>query len=486
MPNELGTEILQLWAEFPPVSTAEWEAVVKKDLKGADYEKKLVWRPEEDVAVRPYYRREALEPLGELADLAPGDYPYTRGGGQSSEEAQNWVAPAGAIRGDFLHEAGATTVQELGFALAEGVAALAAAIDAGKSVDAAASATSFVYAVGSNYFLEIAKLRAARVLWSMAVSAFGPEDRKSSIVRIHVRTARSNKSLFDPYTNLLRVTTEAASAMIGGCDSLTVGSLGFDPHLSLNVQRILKEEAYLTRVLDPAGGSYYIEALTDSLAQAAWKLFQKVEAAGGWSAALQSGLVEKALADSREAKAAAISSRRRTLVGVNNYPNALEKTSDVEPPALLPNDPFPQTRLAEPFEAIRRRTAAHARVTGHCPKVLLLTRGDLKMKTARINFCMNFFGCAGFDLVEAEEYKESDADLIILCSSDAEYLSFAQEVCGSVSVPVLVAGNPKEQVAQLQALGVQGFVHVFSNALETLAHWQDKLGMKPVLEGVNT
>jgi len=417
--------------------------------------------------------------------LAPGDYPYTRGDGQTPEEAQNWIPPSGAIRADFLHEAGATAVQELGFALAEGVEALAAAIDSGKSVDAAASAACFVYAIGSNYFLEIAKLRAARLLWSMAVTAFGPADRKSSSVRIHARTSRLNKSLFDPYTNLLRVTTEAASAMVGGCDSLAVGSLGFDPHLSLNVQRILKEEAYLTSVLDPAGGSYYIEALTDELARAGWKLFQKVEEAGGWSAALKSGLVEKALTDSREAKAAAVSSRRRTLVGVNNYPNVLEKNSDVEAPAPLPNDRFPQTRLAEPFEAIRRRTAAHARRTGRCPKILLLTRGDLKMKTARLNFCINFFGCAGFDLAESEEYAGTDADLIVLCSSDPEYLAFAQEVCRGTSVPVLVAGNPKEQLAQLEALGVQGFVHTFSNALETLSHWQDKLGMEPLPQGVN-
>jgi methylmalonyl-CoA mutase len=467
MPEALGTEILQLRAEFPPVSTAEWEAVIQKDLKGADYDKKLVWRPEDGIAIQPYYRRDVLQALGDIVDLAPADFPYTRGNAHAAEEAQNYLPPADAIRADFLHEAGATTVQELGFALAEGVEALTTPTQE----------TVFVFAIGSNYFFEIAKLRAARVLWSTVVAAFGPEYQKAAAVRLHARTARSNKSLVDPYTNLLRVTTEAASALLGGCDSLSVGAFGFDQHLAANVQRVLREEAYLSTVFDAAGGSYYIEALTDNLAKAAWHLFQEVEAAGGWSAALKSGWVEQQLTKARNAKAAAISSRRRTLVGVNNFPNVTEKTADVQVPAPLPNDPFPQTRLSEPFEALRRRTVAHAAKTGRYPKVLLLTRGNPKMKGARANFCLNFFGCAGFDLIETDQYADAKPDLIILCSSDPEYLPFAQEVCKNTSVPVLVAGNPKEQIAELQAAGVQGFVHVGSNALETLSLWQDKLGM---------
>src|ERR1700755_1095641 len=155
MPEALGTEILHLSDEFPSTATSEWEAVIAIDLKGADYEKKLVWRTEEGIAVRPYYRSDVLDQLVRLTDLAPGEFPYTRGDGKSSEEAQNWIPPTGAIRGDHLHEAGATAVQELGFALAEAVEKLSFAVEAEKSVDAAASATVFVYAVGSNYFFEI-------------------------------------------------------------------------------------------------------------------------------------------------------------------------------------------------------------------------------------------------------------------------------------------------------------------------------------------
>ena len=136
--------------------------------------------------------------------------------------------------------------------------------------------------------------------------------------------------------------------------------------------------------------------------------------------------------------------------------------------------------MAAPYEKIRRRTAEHARVTGRYPKVLLLKRGDVKMKGARSNFCFNFLGCAGFDMVEAEEYQGTDADLIVLCSSDAEYLAFAREVCAAVKVPVLVAGNPKDEIEALQGAGVQGFIHVFSDAIKTLTEWQDKLGMRSI------
>src|SRR6185369_10819499 len=142
-------------------------------------------------------------------------------------------------------------------------------------------------------------------------------------MRLHVRTPRRNKSVYDRYSNLLRVTTEAFAAAVGGCDSLDVEPFGFDAHLALNVQRILKEETHLDAVSDPAGGSYYVEALTDSLAREAWKLLQAVEAEGGFAAASDS--IEKALAETRSARAKAYSARKRALVGVNNYPDTTEK-----------------------------------------------------------------------------------------------------------------------------------------------------------------
>ncbi len=460
-----GSDSLELRKEFPPVHTSEWEAAISRDLKGADYEKKLVWRTEEGIAVRPYYRSEHVAGL-----------PPQRAAGRWTI-AQDATPGPDVIRADLLHEAGAHAVQELGYALAAGVERLALLTEK-EPLEKAASKVEFVFAVGPYYFTEIAKLRAARLLWAQAVSAFGAAPAEAARMRLAVRTPRRNKSVLDRYTNLLRVTTEALSAVIGGCDQLTVEPFGFDEHLALNVQHILQEESHVDAVADPAGGSYYVEALTDAIARAAWKLFQEVEAAGGWSKALATGTVEQALAETRVSREKAVSGRRRALVGVNNYPNLTEKEPEVAAPPAAPSTlPLPRPRMAEPFERIRLRTLAHAKATGKTPKVLLLARGDAKMRSARAGFCLNFFGCAGFDVVEGDALLP-DADLVVLCSSDAEYLALAQEVCPKVKVPVLVAGNPKDQLDALTAAGVQGFVHIQSDAVETLTHWQDRLGLR--------
>jgi methylmalonyl-CoA mutase len=241
---------------------------------------------------------------------------------------------------------------------------------------------------------------------------------------------------------------------------------------------VLAEEAHLNVVADPAGGSYYIEALTSSLAREAWKLFQRIEAAGGYTKALAAGWLAEEIAKTRAAREKAVSSRRKALVGVNNYPDLNSKPMEVVPRSETVSAPFPQFRLAEPFEAIRQRTARHASEIGHAPRVLLLKRGDVKMRTARANFALNFFGCAGFELSESEDYAGTNADLVILCSSDPEYVAFAQEVCAAVKVPVIVAGNPKDQIEALKAAGVQGFIHIASDAVETLTDWQNRLGVR--------
>jgi methylmalonyl-CoA mutase len=478
MPDDrTGTEILNLGQDFPPVPTAVWEATIQKDLKGADYEKRLVWRSDEGIAVRPYYRRENIADLGAQTASLPGQFPFVRGDGEKYKIDQNTAPEADAIRADLLHEAGSDSIQQLGIALAAGVEKLAQRFS-DRPVDIAAREIEFVFAIGSTYFFEIAKLRAARMIWAKAVAAFAPSDPDSCHMKLHVRTSFLNKSTCDPYTNVLRVTTEAMSAAIGGCETLAVQPFGFDDHLALGVQRVLAEEAHLNAVADPAGGSYYIEALTAALAREAWKLFQRIEAGGGYSQALDAGWLAEEIARSRAAREKAVSSRRKALVGVNNYPDLNGKPLDAAPTTQTDAAPFPQFRLAEPFEQIRQRTARHVTEIGHAPRVLLLKRGDVKMRTARANFALNFFGCAGFEIAESEEYANINADLLILCSSDPEYLPFAQEVCQKVKVPVIVAGNPKEHADALKTAGVQGFIHIASDAVETLTDWQNRLGVK--------
>ena len=458
MPDTTDTlKPLDLLAEFAPVSTEAWEAAIAQDLKGADYEKKLVWRTDEGLSVRPYYRVEhavarqpLLKPARSWTLVAPGREP---------------ALDASAIE---AHDAGATAVQEVAFVLAQ-AADLLAANQPVKTLG---------FAVGGNHFMEIAKLRAARMLLPQVSSAFaranerepGASFGETHAIHLHVRSASANKTIYDPYVNLLRVTTEAMSAVIGGCDSLTITPCRFDAHLAENVHHILREESRLDAVMDPGAGSYYIEALTDAVARAAWTLFQEIEAAGGFEAYRGSGALEAAVAASREAKAKAVASRRRLLVGTNNYPNARERALDAA------HEVPPGWRLASAIEAIRLRTERHAKTAGRTPRVLLLERGDLKMRKARSAFCLNFFGCAGFDIVASDALQE--ADLVVLCSSDAEYLPLAREICPQVAAPVVVAGNPKDQLEELKAAGVADFVHVLSNAAETLTRWQERLGIK--------
>ena len=404
-----------------------------------------MWQTDEGIAIRPYYRAEpaaAREPLS----TATGTWEVVRPG-------QEPELSASAID---AHERGATAAQEVAYVLAQGAERLAA----GQRV------TTLGFAIGSNHFMEIAKLRAARLLWPGVASAFGA----SVDVRIHARTAGENKTLYDPSVNLLRVTTEALSAVLGGCDSLTVSACGFHPHLAENVQHILREESHLDKVSDPGAGSYYIEALTDAVAAEAWTLFQEIERAGGWAACQASGAIKAALSSSCARKEQAVATRKRVLVGTNNYPNLAERAPEA---CWLTEVGW---RLAEPFEAIRRRTERHAAAIGRTPRVLLLERGDLKMRKARAAFCANLFGCAGFDIVSSETL--ADADLVVLCSADAEYLEIAREVVAQATAPVVVAGNPKEHLEALGAAGVAGFVHAGSNAVETLTEWQERLRME--------
>lgn len=405
-----------MWEEFPSISTAEWEAAIRADLKGADYDRKLLWRTDEGITVRPFYRAEDL-PSNTIQVRPTGTW-------QIAAEAD---IPKSAVRGDRLHEQGATAVQEIGYALAE---------SQGKQ-------NVFVFSVGTNYFFEIAKLRAARQLWAKL---------SSEPMVIWSKTSLVDKSLYDPPANLMRCTTEAMSGIFGGCDFLVIVSARFPEHLARSLGRILREESHFEEVSDPGGGSYYIESLTASIAHEAWKVYE-----GG----LQNR--DMAIAAARLAKEKAVAQRKTTLVGVNNYPHLAET---LPADALLPANDW---RMAKPFEEIRRRVEQ----SGKRPHVLLLQRGEAKMKMARSNFCLNLFGCAGFEVKTSDTLEA--ADLIVLCSSDPEYLAFAQDICKQTKAPVIVAGNPKEQIEALRAAGVKDFAYLGMDAVGFLSHWQEAL-----------
>lgn len=575
----------KLLEEFPPVSTAAWEAAIAADLKGADYDKKLIGRTDEGISVKPYFRAEDAAGLAWL-DAAPGAFPYARGtrplGGwrmreemdaedaeQANQEARAAVA-AGAdeiafralriddaldlrqalagmdgipvcfaladehrmrlllerasMRGATvtagfdplrdldlaanilssaphgfvpftldaarLEEGGANALEEIGFTLAAGVDFLAALQERGMDVDRAAGAVEFHFAISSNYFFQIAKLRAFRMLWARAVESFGGA-RRSARARIAARTSRWNTAVYDPHVNILRATTEAMAAALGGADSITVTP--FDEcyeqpgeasrRLARNTQLLLRHEAHLARVADAGGGAYALEAITDSLARAGWETMQKIEARGGYRKACAEGMIAQALEAGRAAREKAVAARRRILTGTNQYANPAERALDRADPARMNT----LRRGARMYEELRLRTERHAAAGGKTPHVLLAEIGDARMRGARAHFARNFFACAGFEITarrfeKAEEIAAAGGDLIVLCSADEQYAALAAELMPKLkalrhATPVLVAGNPAG-ADELRAAGVADLIHVRSNPVEVLTRWQERLGIE--------
>lgn len=338
----------------------------------------------------------AADPLAALAETGALPLPLASAYDDMAAVAE-WAAVAApqlataAVRADLYHEAGGSAVHELAFALATGAAYLRALTERGVAIDTAAASVALHFAIGGQFFMEVAKLRAARLLWAQVVAAFGASPAAGA-VRLYARTARRNKSAIDPHVNMLRATTEALAAAVGGADSVCVAPfdepLGapddFSRHIARNVQIILQDEAHMKRLIDPAGGSYAVESLTDQLARAAWALFQEIERQGGMAAALESGSIQSSIAAVAGKRAAALAKRRDVLVGVNQFANPNEQLSAPPAPAAVPaaddaerEGPRP-AGLAEGVAAAARLDAAIAAAAAGATRSQLATalRGD--------------------------------------------------------------------------------------------------------------
>jgi methylmalonyl-CoA mutase len=610
----------KLFSEFAPVSTEDWVAKITADLKGAPFEKKLVWKTGEGFNANPFYRLEDLEGLKTTTSL-PGEFPYVRGtkkdndwyvrqnievtcfkaanekaldilnkgvtslgfiikGDEVSAENiatllngicpecvelnfntclckaekligilaeyftskgvdltkcagsvnydpfkkplikghknENWVEAVSAVlkAGEALpkykvlavnafelNNAGAYISQELGYALAWGNELLAKLTDAGFDVTEVAKKIKFNFGISSNYFMEIAKFRAARWLWAEIVAAYKPSCNCACKMNVHAQTSQWNMTVYDAHVNLLRSQTEAMSAAIAGVDSITVRPFDeifetpddFSERIARNQQ--LKEECHLDKVVDPAAGSYSVEVFTNSIADVAWKLFLETEEKGGFGALANAGEIQAAVNASNAARHKAIATRREVLLGTNQFPNftevAAEKIkrdgascscghacSEAEI-ATLGFD-----RGASEFESLRLATEK----SGKTPKAFMLTIGNLAMRLARSQFSCNFFACAGyktidnlgFDTVEEgiEAALAAGAEIVVLCSSDDEYAELAPAAFKALDgrAEFVVAGAPA-CMEDLKALGIDQFVNVKSNVLETLQAFNAKLGI---------
>lgn len=616
----------KLFAEFPPVSTQQWEEVIAKDLKGADYEKKLVWKTLEGFPVRPYYRAEDLENLKHLQS-APGEFPFVRG----TKTTNNWLIRQGycawesleraneqaidglnkgvesvafcidgkkaltvadmakllkgidlaktevnfegcscgapetikafisyakstgakadevyasfdfdpmraltttgafccpdykaaikecisavaeyprvrviGVEGYAFNDAGSSIVQELGFALAMGSEYMATITELGFSAEEAARRIKFTFGISANYFFEIAKFRAARMLWSNIVKEYGSTKECTQKMKIHAVTSQWNQTVYDSYVNMLRATTEAMSASLAGVDSLEVLPFDyqynepgeFSNRIARNVQIILKEESHFNKVEDPAAGSYYIETLTSSIANEAWKLFIKVEEMGGYTEAFTKGFVQAEVKATANKKDMNIATRRETLLGTNQYPNFTEKVdkavtldvvtrgSESEKSPVMIAEPIEKYRGAQAFEALRFATEK----SGKQPKAFMLTYGNLAFCRARAQFSCNFFAVAGIEVVDNNRFAtieegvaaaiEAKADIVVACSSDDEYAESVPQInalLGNKAI-LVVAGEP-ECKDELISKGIKNFISVKSNLLETLKGYQAQLGI---------
>jgi methylmalonyl-CoA mutase len=610
----------KLFQEFPPISTEAWEEVIKQDLKGADYDKKLIWKTLDGFSVSPYYREENLENI-EYLNINPAEFPYVRGTkvdntwemrqdfevknvneankyalklvetgitslgfiinkdiddkefeqllkginieeisinfvskeltekyvqmlvafseknkfnlskvkGSNDFDTLSYMMLSGqtvcgesscrcaekmyfglkdklpqfkliSVNAKHFNNAGASVVQELAFGLAIGAEYLQKFISQGYTVDEIAPRISFNFAVGSNYFMEIAKLRAAKLLWAKIVEANGSENVDAAKINIHSETSRWNKTVYDPYVNMLRVTTEAMSAVLGGTNSLNVLPFNaiyeepteFSLRIARNVQLIIKEEAHFNKVVDPGAGSYYIENLTDFLIDKAWELFLAVDEKGGFIQAFKSEFIQNLVEEIANIRDKNIATRREIILGTNQFPNFNEIRTDVELSdehccgCISENKiarPLKLYRGAQEFEKLRLKTDKSEKR----PVAFMLTIGNLNFRKARAQFGSNFFACAGFEVIDNNgfdtidaglaEAKNKNADIIVLCSSDEEYETLAPEAFEKIGNKILViAGNPTFR-AELEAKGIMNFISVKSNILEELKNYQKLVGI---------
>ena len=611
----------KLFTEFQAPTTQEWLDKIEVDLKGADFQKKLVWRTNEGFNVQPFYRREDLANL-KTPDALPGEFPFVRGNKKDSNEwyvRQNikvddpveankkaldilnkgidsigfrfggdMVSPSFIetllkdirldivevsyrtcprhavelaeilvkyfekqgydkekivggvgfdpidkmlqkgkdttpmlaqlpklvetlkdypnlrcvmVHSDTLNNAGAYIVQELGYALAWGNEYLQELVDAGVDVDTAAKSIKFYMGISENYFMEIAKFRAARLLWAQIVKQYEPKCDCACKMIINASTSTYNQTLFDSYVNLLRSQTEAMSAALGGVHSMVVTpfdapyekATDFSERIARNQQLLIKEESHFDRIVDPSAGSYYIEHLTDALAQEAWKIFLKIEDEGGFLEAVKKGIVQDDINATNVKRHGDAAKRKEFLLGTNQFPNFTEKSEGkrAQGTACCCHDDgcaptfkkLETTRLAADFEDLRIHTEETK-----VPTAFMLTIGNLAMRQARAQFSCNFLACAGYKVIDNLGFKtveegvdaalKANADIVVICSSDDEYAEYAIPAFKYLNgrAMFVVAGAPA-CMDDLKAAGIENFIHVRCNVLDTLKEYNQKLGI---------
>jgi methylmalonyl-CoA mutase len=362
-------------------------------------------------------------------------------------------------------------------------------------------------AADTDLFLTIAKFRAARRLVSRVAEVSGAG---SAAEAIHLSASTSERMMArrDPWVNLLRTTAACAGAAFGGAEAITVlpftWALGkpdaFARRIARNTQLVLQAESSAARVIDPAHGSWYVEKLTDDLAQAAWAQFQAIEAQGGMAQALETGFIQGEIARVAEARAGNIAHGRIELTGVSAFPRLGDDGVKVEPhPPFDPVvkngtsvPPLTPRRLAEPFEALRDAADAYAAKAGKPPQVFLACLGDLAVHSVRATWMRNYLAAGGIKAITSlpltnsadagVAFAASGAAVACICSSDQVYAELAEATAGALkqagATQVLLAGRPKDQEAALKAAGVDAFLFAGGDAVAALTAMHMALGVR--------
>ena len=405
-----------------------------------------------------------------------------------------------------LHEAGATDAQELGGAIAIGTEYLRALVAAGLGVDLALRQIEFRFAATADQFATIAKLRAARRLWARVAEVAGASQdgvAGASAMRQHVVTSWSMTSRRDPWVNLLRSTVAAFAAGVGGAQSVTVLPFdaalgrpdGFARRLARNTQALLIEEASAARVIDPAGGSWFVESFTDELAQSAWSWFQQIETDGGFVDSLASGRIASDVATSASIRADRIAHRLDALTGVSEFPDVDETPLSRAKTPVSVSGGLPRIRYSETFEVLRDRADTSV-AAGRTPRVLLAALGPVSSFTARATFAKNFYEAGGirtevieFDLAQpnaatafAAAIGDGAASAVCLCSSDAVYDEWATQAVAALADAgvrhIHLAGKGGALAESLAAAGVSTFIYAGVDVVDVLDRTMDELSIE--------
>jgi len=393
---------------------------------------------------------------------------------------------------------GANTIQEIAFALSQAIEYINKFTDnEPNSIEKLLKRMEFTFATGGDYFIEIAKYRAIRYLWAKIIKEFGVENEDLQKIKINAINTNWNKTIYDAHVNMLRVTTETMSAAIGGVYAISVAPFDitfkmpddFSYRIAKNTQIILKEESYFNKIVDPAGGSYYIEKLTNDISAKAWELFLEIENKSGFYENIKNNTIQNMIEESANAKNIKIAQGRISILGTNKYPNQDETATNkikFEKPEFKSNSKIKvlqKYRGAEVFEQLRLKTEKADKT----PKVFLYNTGNVVMSKARAMFASGFFACAGFKIIESElsltiengisEIQKQNPDIVVVCSSDDEYAEAVPQIKEKLNsnIKLVVAGYPKELVEKFKEIGVTDFVHVKSNILEVLTQFQKEI-----------